>query len=269
MGMISVKARAEELGLDISNLESGILEQVEMAVGGIARAAKNHWVSLAQDRLHTSRETYVQGLRQAESFNRKTVSGTSVYEIALVGRMPNNHEFGMASFDMKAVRPGWLGGGKARTAKDGHKFIIIPFSHSTSDGPRQNYTGKAAGVMTSDGDLKKHLRASVKKYGLDRMMRAASGRVVEGPVAKIPTKAPSVHPYLQGMVRIQKGKSGFTKAGQRGESQLKTFRIMSENSDPGSWHHPGLNAANLLPEVEKYVESQLDNVMNMIAASLL
>ena len=46
-----------------------------------------------------------------------------------------------------------------------------------------------------------------------------------------------------------------------------TFRVMSENSPESSWIHPGLRGANLLPEVEKYVDNELDNIINVILGS--
>jgi hypothetical protein len=212
--------------------------------------------------LGTSGETYIGGLQAAGSFKVKgTRRGAAEYEVALVGDMPNNFEFGMPSYDMKAVRPGWLGGGKAKTSKDGNKYVVIPFRHSTGDGKRFNYTGKAAAVNSPN--LKTQLRAAVKNYGLDRMTRTATGQVVKGVTARIPNTAP-VHPFLQGMVRTQKPMAGRTNAGQRGSSTLTTFRIMSEKSKPGSWIHPGLKPANILPEVESWVDSQLGRIIETI-----
>jgi uncharacterized protein YwbE len=258
----AISVKLEEKGFNLDALDAGMVESFQVAVGGIAKAAHREWVRLAQARLGTSREIYIGGLRQAESFTVKSLGTSPIFEIQLVGTMPNNFEFGMSPFDMKGVRPGWLGGSKARTAKDGHKYVIIPFRHSKSSDARLGYSGKAKAV--SDPDLKTQLRAATKKYGLDRMMRTATGKVVEGSVARIPAKAP-VHPYLQGLTRIQKGNSGTTKTGkQTGAGGLMTWRVMSENSPASSWQHPGVKAANLLPEVEAWVDKELDKVIETI-----
>jgi hypothetical protein len=252
VGILSLKAKLTDRGYNVDALEDGVVEAFRLAVGGLAKAAQNEWIRLAQTKLKTSRDIYINGLRQAESFSVKPLgSGDTVFEIQLVGRMPNNFEFGMPSFDMKAVRPGWLGGSKAITAKDGHKFIRIPFRHSTSDSPRFGYTGKAKAV---DPNLKTQLRSSVKKYGLDRMVKAATGAIVEGSVARIPKGAP-VHPYLKGLTRVQKA------YGERGQSQLIAWRIMSEKSPADSWIHPGLQPANLLQDVESWIDGQLDKII--------
>jgi len=136
---------------------------------------------------------------------------------------------------------------------------VIPFRHSTGDSPRFADTGKARAA-----NLKRELRKVVKDYGLDKMVRAATGKVIEGPVKRVPKKA-DVHNYLKGLVRVQKGISGRTATGlQRGQSQLMTFRIMSENSAPDSWIHPGIQKANLLPEVEKFIDNELDQIVKRI-----
>jgi hypothetical protein len=122
------------------------------------------------------------------------------------------------------------------------------------------YTGKAKAENDPEkGDLKKQLRKAVKDYGLDRMIRSGTGQVKEGPVKRIPKKAP-VHPYLAGLTRVQKPVGGGTK----GTSQLMTWRVMSEKSPASSWIHPGVRAANILPEVEAFVDRELDRVIDMI-----
>jgi len=258
--MISLRSKLENVGYDMNTMEAGTMLLFRKAVGGLAKAAQSEWVRLAQDRLKTSREIYVNGLRQAESFEIRKVDGEPVYDVTLVGDMPNNLEFGMPAFDMKTVRPGWLGGAKAKTSKDGHKYIAIPFRHSTSSDARLGYSGKAAKM-----DLKKELKRTVKEYGLDRMIRTASGQVVAGPTTRVPSKEYDVHKYLRGLTRIQTPTAGMTKDGkQKGSSQLMTWRIMSEKSDPGSWLHPGLVPQNLLVEVEAYVNREMNKIIETV-----
>lgn len=260
MAEFSLKAKLTDAGINVDLLDAGVVEAFKLAVGGLAKSAQNEWIRLAQSRLGTSREDYINGLRQAESFKRiDRGGGTAVYEIALVGKMPNNFEFGMSSFDMKTVRPGWLGGSKAKTSADGSKYVTIPFRHSTGSGKRMAYTGKAAQVK--DPSLKQQLRKAVRDYGLDRMTRTGTGQVVTGTTARIPNKA-AVHPYLRGLTRIQQAATGTTPSGlQKGSSSLMTFRRMSTKSKPESWIHPGLDGVHLMPEVESFIDSQLGRLI--------
>jgi hypothetical protein len=257
--IFSIQAKIDEKGLNIEVMDDAFVESFKKAVGGLAKSAQESWIAMAQQKLKSSRADYVKGLRQAESFKHLKIGGNEVFEIQLVGKMANNFEFGMSSYDMKAIKPGWLGGGKAKVGKDGKRYVVIPFGHSTSDSPSQAYTGKAA-----KANLKKELKKTVKQYGLDKLVRTASGKVVEGTVGRV-KKDPSVHPFLQGLVKIQKGTSGATSSGlQRGSSKLMTFRVMSENSPADSWEHPGIKGANLLPDVERYVDNELDKIIDMI-----
>lgn len=248
-----------KLGDEFQKLDDGMRRALLLELASIQQGTKDEWLRIAQARLKSTRADYVQGLQHGETLVTRVIGVNTVFEVQLVGKMPNNIEFGMASFDMKTVRPGWLGGSKAKTSKDGTKYVTIPFRHSLSSAAHLAYTGKA-----KQQDLKKKLTQVVKDYGLDRMARAASGAVIAGPTSRVPNNAP-VHPYLKGLTRIQNPTQGKTKSGQgRGSSQLLTWRVMSEKSKPDAWIHPGIKAANLLPEVEKWVDNELDRIIDSI-----
>jgi len=257
--MLTLRAKIEDSGYNVDLLETATIETFRAEVFSIAKAARIEWMRLAQERLKTSRDIYVNGLRQSESFRTRKVGREEVHDITLVGRMPNNFEFGMASFDMKAVRPGWLGGAKSKVSAEGKRYVVIPFRHSTGSSKRFGYTGKA-----KRAGLDREVKKVVKDYGLDRMIRTATGKVVEGPVKRVPSRSP-IHSYLQGLTRIQKGIEGETPTGkQRGQSYLMTWRVMSESSPADSWIHPGLQPANLLREVEKFVEKEFEKAVERV-----
>lgn len=258
---LSVSAKLAEMGLSIDGLSAEIQGKFHHAVAAIARGAQSYWIELAKERLKSSRADYIGGLSKRESFTAYSRGGANVYEIQLVGRMANNFEFGMEGFDMKSVRPGWLGGGKAKTSKDGTKYISIPFRHSTTMDTL--YTGKAR--LTRTHDIRAHVSWAARRYGLNRMIRSG-GMVSTNPV-RIP-KTATVHPYLKGLTKYQTPTEGRTKAGaQKGSSTLMTFRTMSEKSDPSAWIHPGITGANLLPAVYRWVDNELKEVVKHITES--
>ena len=257
--ILSLRAKIEELGHNVDLFSDETISVFRVELARIASAAHAEWVRLAQTRLKSSRDLYVNGLRQMDSFLERSVGGESVYDITLIGTMPNNIEHGMAAFDMKGVRPGWLGGSKAKVSKDGKRYVVIPFRHSTSSQGRFSYTGKA-----KVDQLDRHLKKVVRDYGLNRMVRAAGGNVVAGPVRRAPAHS-SIHPYLRNLTRVQKPVAGRTSSGKgRGQSMLMTWRVMSENSAPSSWIHPGIEAKNLLDEVKRFVDRQMENSVNKI-----
>jgi len=261
--MININAKIESMGFNLDDVSMSMSATLKKSVGNLAIAAREEWVRRAQARLKTARETYVSGLRQATSFKISERGEIMTFEISLVGRMPNNFEFGMPSFDMKSARPGWLGGSKAKTGEDGKKYITIPFRHSTSSGARLDYSGKAA-----KANLKTELKKVVREYGLQRMIKAATGQPLQGVVKRVPnlpkigqiarifSKA-SHHP-LSGLARIQKTYRGAT------QGTLMTFRVMSENSASDKWIHPGLPGVKLLPEIEKWVDAELEPLLRTV-----
>jgi hypothetical protein len=255
--MFTVRRTIENLGLNMASVDSAMVETFRKAITGIAKGAQAEWIRLAEERLNTSRTDYINGLRQAESFDVAYVDGEPFYTIQLVGRMPNNFEFGMDPFDMKEVRPGWLGGAKAKMSKDGNAYLRIPFRHSTSSDSSLGYSGKAL-----IADLRSELRRAVREYGLNRMVRSATGAPMTGPVKRIARNA-DVHPYLKGLTRIQEVHP--TRAGKAKVSgRLMTWRTISEKSEADAWQHPGIQAANLLPEVERWVDSQMVGIVSMV-----
>lgn len=253
MSVISIQAKLEAEDIDLQGLDVALAEAFVKTVGVIAKGGQNEWTRIAQARLRSSRADYINGLRKKDSFATRIIGGTTIFEIALIGRMPNNFEFGMDGFDMKTVRPGWLGGGKAKTNKDGGKYITIPFRHSLSSAAAIQYSGQARRM-----ELRKELVQTVKDYGLDKMVRASTGAAIPGPVKRVPN-TPNVHPFLRGLTRYQQQTTG-----GRGQGRLMTFRIMSENSKPDSWIHPGITAANIMPEVERWIDRELDRTIEMM-----
>lgn len=261
MSVISISAKLDAEGVSLASLDPGLIEAFHAGVAGIAVGAMAEWERLASHRLRSARQIYINGLRQAESYKVAIVGGFTTYTITLVGEMPNNFEFGMASFDMKAVRPGWLGGSKAKTAKDGHKYITIPFRHSLTSGALLTYTGQARRENVAQA-----LATAVRKYGLREMVRDSRGNVVSGPVTKVPNSAADVHRFLTGLTRVQQPTAGTTPSGLgKGGATLMTWRTMSEKSKPDSWIHPGLDAVHLLPEVERWIDGELGKVIEHIA----
>jgi len=261
--VISLKSKIENMGYNADLISASVTESFRTAVAGLANAAHAEWIRLAQERLRTSADIYINGLQQSDSFTTRYERTEPYYDITLVGRMANNIEYGMDPFDMKAIRPGWLGGSKARVNKKGQSYVVIPFRHSTGPSRRFAYSGRAAAM-----GLQNKLKRTVREYGLNKMIRGARGNVIPGPVKRVPKRAP-IHEYLRGITRVQQVARGTTSRGlQRGSSQLITWRVMSEASSPESWQHPGIEAKNLLEEVKQWVDREMERVVDTVMAGV-
>lgn len=142
---------------------------------------------------------------------------------------------GYGPFDMK---PGFLN--KAR--EKGKKVFIIPFRHS---------------IPGSTGNIGKVMSPSVHKEA----MRRVGAHKTKFPDQKGTKAEPNEFGFISstgyewqngpyaGMINIRdKGKK---------HSQFRTFRAISEKSDPISWWHPGVAANDVIGSVIKYVEPHI------------
>jgi len=140
---------------------------------------------------------------------------------------------GYGPFDMK---PGFLKNDKARTGKSGKKYFIIPFRHT---------------IPGTSGNIGKVMSPSVHKAAM-----AKSG------VKFTDQMGTKEDPSDFGLVNSrgyewQNGPyAGMTNArDEKGRhSQFRTFRVISENSDPSSWWHPGVQANDVIGATVNYAE---------------
>jgi len=186
---------------------------------------QSNWIQLAQQNLQTAQQQYVSGIQISES------------KIELVGDLPNMIESGAPSFDMKESFK------KSSKVKYGRKgwYLIIPMQYSTRSSasspkmPRSVYEAikkSKARSLAADQLPKKHSKAGVSKTGYEHKF-----------------------PKFAGLTKTPQGKSG--------RNTYSTFRVVSANSDPNSWIHPGFQAKNL-------VQKAMDSVdLNKIMASIL
>jgi hypothetical protein len=166
--------------------------------------------------------------------------------VMLDGGLARRYEDGYKSFDMK---PGLLAGPHARTAKDGSRYNIIPFSHSTPGSVGQ----KGAPMPTEIYALARRLQAR-------QNLKLPPGLQGYGQRSKIPAQVnaqaiqrghggPMFSPYTW------RGSpySGMQKTGGPGQTSYRTFRVVSSKSDPSSWIHPGQAANPVINSVQQLV----------------
>lgn len=143
---------------------------------------------------------------------------------------------GYGPFDMK---PGFLKSPKARTSKpdkDGKttKYMFISFRHTTPGAtgdlgsPMTPSVHRAAKRGMSFED-QTGTKADPSDFGL---INSKDYAWQNGPLAGITN------------IRDEAGR----------HSQFRTFRVVSENSDPNSWWHPGVDANDIIGSTVKYVE---------------
>jgi hypothetical protein len=149
---------------------------------------------------------------------------------------------GYGPFDMK---PGFLKSSKARTSKEGKKYFIMSFRHMVPGG-----SGRLGKVMSPSVH-----KASMNKIKQGKLIKGQSFQDQVG-TREDPSDFGLINsrgyewqngPYA-GMTNVAASKEA------KRHSQFRTFRVISENSDPNSWWHPGVEANDVIGSTIRYVE---------------
>jgi hypothetical protein len=243
---------------------SGVLESV-------MSGARNEWLRLANSRLRSSRRDYANGIQPVEV-------GDGFAAVELLGELPNMVENGADPFDMHQtllgpnvpVAPAGQRG--KRVNKDGKFYRSIPFRHQTPGTAGQG-GGQVMGsqwAKFSDQEMIAGLVFGKRAHQTAKRLKPTvmgpdgktqwGGRLREGMAAKLrPHHSTDI---FAGMVRMQKQYPGGN------QNTYMTFRTISD-AVPDKWQHPGIEAAHLASEVQKYVERVAAEAFLAAARSLL
>jgi hypothetical protein len=173
------------------------------------------------------------------------------------GGLASRYESGYTSFDMK---PGLLNGPNAKTDKAGHRYNVVPFTHSTPGSQRQKGLPMP---QPMDGDMKDFGRRSKNPWVVN--LEARARRVPEPMAAGYTWKS---SPY-EGMIRVKKP----------GHTSYMTFRRVTEEwtdkkgrrrgSASDSWIHPGMAANPIMGSVVAFVEPHVQKAIDQLVADII
>lgn len=175
-------------------------------------------------------------------------------------------EDGVPAYDMK---PGLLGGKRARRSKDGYAYTIVPFRHSTME-------LKAAGIYNDVLNLDKDFDAQsgqptrniTKRYRITGKYfdyNAAGKIVLRNIYSKGAARflANGMRGYRNNKLWPKGEKStskyaGIVKAGSGGHSSYVSFRIVSEKTTPSfKWIHPGFKSHKIFDRIKGTLEGKI------------
>jgi len=219
------------------------------AAQGLALQAHAHILEEAQSKLHSTRDKYISAL------DFKQVS-QDTWIIAL-DESAMWIEEGMTEHSML---DSLLSSPKAKTAKDGSKYLVVPFEHNK--GPSKQTPAQNDLTQT----IRKEMRNRKIPYGkleVDENGKPKTGLLHKfdiwapvktaegpgqghGPIGK-PRQGPTGIPFLQNISVYQRA----IKNEATGKTSVKrgvlTFRVASsKHAAEGRWHHPGTPARNLM-----------------------
>lgn len=233
---IDIKLIAKQLGKDLEMLGDKTVKNLKSAVKQLSLNVAAEGDRLAASKLRSSRDTYRNAIKYEEV-------GEDIYVVYLDPNGPAKYfEEGWSGFDMK---PGLLNGPKARFTKKGIKFNIVPLQQQpfSKDAPKPSTlvdTRNAIKNLLKDKNIKK----DIKK--LNDGTTITTFRNVENPM-------------LKGLTKVSKQ---YQKAKQ---SQYFLFRMVTSNSKPESWQHPGYQpGAQIFKELEFYVVANIDRIIKSL-----
>lgn len=204
-------------------------------------------------------QLYLNNIRRGDDVNVPE-AGFLRSQVVCTNRISTDVEYGRAPWDMK---PMLLGGKAHRVSKKGGRYTIIPLRHGVPGTqlfkamPQAIYerAKELIGSHSGAGPMKAFRESTTAGGGrghgrlLGYRKGVAWGESLRG------TGAPQVHEItrnlktgqaLQSPIRyrhkagIHEGMYRFPQKTARGEqSTYVTFRVVSDNSDPQSWFHPG------------------------------
>jgi len=153
-------------------------------------------------------------------------------------------EDGASSWDMKE---NFKNSKKAKNKGQSNWYLTIPFRHATTEA-----LGEA---MEFSDKMTPELQKEVKRQGtLKDLSRLPDEyqKILSNPTTGTPHKSPVV----EGMKRID-----ISSTDKENRSGYFTFRRVSDNSEEGSWQHPGFEAREFIDKTVK--EMPFDSIVNM------
>lgn len=256
MSEINIKLKAQALGKALEDLSYEVENDLQEAIANVVAAGYDSIVGSAQLELHSSRQDYLSGL----SFHKL---GGNEYLILLEGKFPNALEEGYSGFD---VKEGMLNSNKVvnvgtrsgqpwvQKAEDGHKFAHVPFQHRPF-----SKEAKSADIGQAIKKLKATNQQGVEQK-FTKLFKDNDGNPMQGKVAVV--KEVKGFPELDRITKYQKVYKNEKTGKESVQSLYMTYRTVSENG--GDWTHPGYAGLHAFDDAEKWMDSEIDNILNRL-----
>jgi hypothetical protein len=254
------------LNFDVSPLltmKDALRPQVEKALQAAARdlavQTHAHITEQVQEKLHSTRDKYLEHLKVSE-----------VSKDTWIITLDQKAMWIEAGMDEHEMLDDLLSSPKAKTAKDGSKYLVVPFEHKK--GPTQQTPAQNDLTATVKKELSKR-KIPYGKIETDPAGNPKTGLLHSLDIMKLPIKnvegpgmgkgplgqvrqGPTGIPYLQGIriyqndIKKKDGSSGVKRS-------IMTFRVASsKHKGTGRWVHPGLQARNFFEEAAQWAIEQ-------------
>jgi hypothetical protein len=241
----SLEEEMKKFGLQLTNMTAAITDKAKKSLGLLQIQTYELIVKKAQEKIKNdaTRKIYLENLG-------KINDSDTVYAVYL----KKGAEWIEDDVKPHSMIPGLVNGPKSKVSKKGHRYNIIPFNHNKPD--NQN--------SRSQMQLKNIVSQELRGLGLHKTIKI-KGKPIIGKAASIDLWGEGIpvskqgRSLLQGLTIYQrevKMKNGKSKIAR----DIMTFRVVSENSAPGSWQHPGSQGKHIFEEVSREVEKLWNDI---------
>lgn len=241
MSDFKITINVDELSQQLDRKKEDILKQTRKAVEGLAVAAHAHVLELAGDKLKSLQNKYKDAIDFQQADDNLWVI---TLDKSAMWIEKGNDAWSM--YDKIQKSP------KAKTSKEGHKYLIIPFEKSKRPSEQ---TPRAKSVTDK-------VRAFLKKENVPykKIEYNPDGSPKLGLLHKFDIKSPrpsqkAKSPELFGLSIYQrKDESGKIRR------DVMTFRVVSEkNKGDGRWEYQPREGVNLFEETHKWAITTWNN----------
>lgn len=271
------------VNLDVSGLVSlmdvpnAAKKALKTAADKLTAQTREHIIEEANKKLHTRRGMFIDGLSAfQESEHMWVISLDASVRWIDDGLQPHN----MLEDLLKSK--------KAKTGKDGDRYIAIPFNH------KKGKTEMTPAQRNLTATIKTEFSKMGIPYGKIETHKDGSPRIGvlhNVDITKVPLKSydgpgqgwgpvgdvrqgPTGIPFLQG-IQVRQRKALDKKGNEFVSREIVTFRMASDKmkAQPGRWDHPGTAAVPLMEEGSQWAKEQWETkiapvIFEMIKAEL-
>lgn len=234
--MISILIDTRSISEQFELSQSEIDNMMDFVVKEITHRFADEWTNEANRTLKSSRQEYISNLNVVDE-------GFAKGAVVLTGWLPNAVEQGLDAYDMKL---GLLNGPNSRPTKSGGRMNVVPFTFGTPGALEENFSNilpqsvyeaiksKPQNVVLPGGGMSTR---PLKEEEVPQAFREPQKKSVKLPQAKNAKEYQHKSSIYVGVRRVQDNVTG--------QNRYTSFRAVSDNSDPNSWLHPGINESDL------------------------
>lgn len=227
-------------------------------------ATHAHIIEEANKILHTRRGMFIEAL-----------SYFQIAEDTWVISLEGSARWIDEGMDPHSMLESLLASPKAKTAKDGSKYLVVPFSHA--GGPTQLTPAQQNLLSTIKEGLKSrnipYQKLERDDTGSPKLGKLHSFSIMDKPLKThngvgqghgpigAPLQGPTGIPYLQGL-NIYQNAVKDSKGKEHVRRDIMTFRVASSKMlGTGRWEHPGLQKTDLMKSGLDFANSHWEKVV--------